>query len=815
MSRRAVIVVLVLLGCGLAVLLLRGGASRGDAVAPAAGASVAAAGERDSQSPTVADVPAPARAPTADRNAESLHAPTASDQAEHVVVVVTDTLGTAVANATVEITGEGPLGSHLADTWGMCPLPVVVGNGSVQLRVSAAGFVPYGIRHSLGPTIPITLDRALTVRGRVTDSASHAIAAARVRCTIIGAGEQALTTNADGSFEMSGVPEAKPCTWVIGADGFVSKQDQRGVVDSQQSLVFELEPGIPIVLDIVGADTGLPIADATATRLGDELRSDASGRIATTAFLGTTEGRTALSIIAKNFCRVNAVVHLGEATVERPLRVQLVRTCTLDGFVRSASGAPIADTTLRLESDRWRRMSSNEAPAPVIELPPGWSLGGEHRSESFVTTAAGSYHFDGLDPRSANYRLVVIAPERDVVVRDIENTGEPGATTQINVDLPDRGQVGSVNGKVMLNGKPCYGFVRWQGRTRDGSGQIEPNGSFRLESVECGSVKVTPDLPKFMRSERCLGKLADGKTIVVDPNAVASVDFEVTIPTATISGRVTRGNSEPAEGVVVSAWARNTCLGGEAKTEADGTFALEVDSEEPLYTVQAGEGAERVTQSEVAPGTKGLGLVLHGTARVRVRVVDSNSSEALTQFHLRFRGEGGDQQFDTDSRPSSIASDRSGWYVIEVAQGRYELTVTDSLTEITDYLPPAPISVDVSANPDPIEVRRSKGEACMLQLAADQVRWPDDVVVVLVESRWYGDVDWDGKRWNAGPALTGYGLAMSRMVRFDESGRARIRKLNPGPYRFKAMPPTIVVEPAEIQGVPVNGEPLVIRWRKN
>jgi hypothetical protein len=819
MSRRWLVALLVILGCGLAVLLLRDRAGLGDAASPTRGVSAHGADEGELQPPVAQDPPTESRAPITDASPTTASPPSNDAAVDHPVVVVTDSQGTTVSDAVVEITGEGPLGSHRTDSQGRCPLPVKVGNGSVQLRISAPGFVSQGIRYSTAPEIPITLDRALVVHGRVLDSVSSApIAGASLRWSAIGVGEQpSLLGASDGRFEVASVPAGKSCTWYVTAPDYATKREERTVIGGDRELTFVLERGVPTEFEVVDAADGSPIRGAVAERFGDRISSDTAGRIATSSFLAAGESAASFSVEADGFCTLHAIVRPGDAAPSRPLRLTLVRGVALEGVVKFTDGVAVRHAMVRLDYERnWRNRDARKVPAG-IELPEGWSIEGQVRSQSAQTADDGQFVFRGLEPVSENYRLVIFGPDHDATVREIGLTAEPGMTTSIEVILPVVGAVGIVNGKVTLNGEPCLGSVAWKGATRSGSAGLE-HGTFHLESVECGAVTIRAEILGFEWSERCRHLIEEGKQVTVGTDVPVVADIALSIPTAVIGGRVLGPDGSPAVDVEVTAYSRDACMYARAKSAADGQFAFQVDRGVDSYVVEAGHGAASISIDQVAPGRQDLELRLHATARLRLRVTDRDSREPTVAFHLRFRRDGGEQQFDSQipMGPSPLRVDENGWYLIELAQGRYELLVSDSLRPTVEYLPSAPLIVDVSPTAPPIEVEREKGRECVVQLAPDQQAWPADTyTVLLLESRWSNDVEIDGSNWRVAPSLEGYQLHASRIVRFDRDGTARITRLGDGPYRFMVFPPTMSISPAEIASVPAGGEPMVIRWAKN
>lgn len=109
------------------------------------------------------------------------------------------------------------------------------------------------------PSEPITLDRGLSIEGRVVDSDGQPIEGAVVRSEFINAERQA-TTDADGRYLIGGCDE-RMTEVVVSAKGYAVDVKNVDVTASMSPVNFQLEPGKRVEIHIVDQNgKGLPKA---------------------------------------------------------------------------------------------------------------------------------------------------------------------------------------------------------------------------------------------------------------------------------------------------------------------------------------------------------------------------------------------------------------------------------------------------------------------------------------------------------------------------------------------------------------------------
>ncbi len=742
-----------------------------------------------------------------------------------VVVVVVDENEAPISGATVEITDEGPVGFFAADEQGRCVLPIESGNSSVQLRVSADGYVTYRVRYSRSPEIPITLHRSLHIRGRVVEAGVHtAIAYASVHVTPSASGggvDLRTTAGESGEFEIDGIPAAEVSSWVAEADGFATSKRDLKVSSSDSDIVLQLSKGVPMTFAVVDASTRSPIAGAHVYGNDSELTADASGRIMTSALLAVGAKEAGIRARADGYCdlllRVTSVAAASAAVFELPL----VQTIKITGTVRNRAGAALENATVAIRSAPRTGHAQLDAAlvAPLVALPSGSTVVSQYPYPSATTDHDGRFVIDGVLPWYSQYQYVAYAPGCRALINAIKETGEPGTTMTLDIVLVPVGDVSTLTGSITLNGVPCLARVSWKGATRDGSARTGDDGRYRIDNVECGDVALTVAFGGFGMVGRCRDLLPCERRVQVQRDGDCRADFAFNLDLATIRGRVMAADGSPAKGISVDAFAPDSCWAEHGTTDVDGRFDLHVDPAVARYGLEVGHGVDSVTLSDVAPNTSDLKVVLPGAAQLRVRVLSAETHESQTRFHITLHDErNGHQEFDSviQMGPTKPEPDVDGWYLVDVKPGRYQLIVGDSFGEPSGQLPSSASNVVVRIGEKvPIEFVREKGLSVELTLAPDQQPWSaQEFTAVLLEPSLWNDVDLGSNGWNLGPSVQGVNVIKSRTVRFDEKGRATVKALAPGTYRFKVFPATMSIEPSEVTVPLANDQPLEIRWTR-
>jgi hypothetical protein len=770
-------------------------------------ASANASGDERESLPLAAEAPAETASSTVSED----------ESAPRVVVVVRDIDSAPVPGALVEIIAQGPPGKWTCDAVGRCKLPIEPWTGSVELRVSAEGFVTNCIRGGRSEEFLVLLLRSVVVRGRVVaaDDGSPR-ASARVSVAFEECDEPApeVVADAAGKFELSGLPLRQGLRWSAAADGFATLEREIELRDPELEVVLELKRGLPLEISVVDAQTGAAIEGARIVREPVEVLTDARGLATTTALLSLDEDEVLLATFTPKYCSLWTVIRPSAVDPKVPLRFPLLLGARLEGNVVDPNGSPLADVEVRLNVDfGGQRADPNRlAGFREVNLPEGWRLQGS-RGESVATDANGRFAFEGLEPLSPWYRASL---SRDGVGlmdrREVPTLGAAGATTQVQF-VADPAAACAIAGTMTLNGAPARGYVNWRGPTRAGGALADLNGHYRLEGVEPGHVVLKPQ-PDGSGGPRNCDPFPGPWTVEARAGSEARLDFPLELEMAVIAGRVVDATGAPKADVGVLVMSREGCWRGYAPTKEDGSFEFTVRAGAWSYFVQAGQAPDQVRQDDVLAGTRDLELALPGSGMLRLRVVDARTRSILRDFVVRLEGSSGESRVLDTRTNGDITPDAQGWHELYLKPGTWRLFVSDPDDERTRYLPidGGTVALHAGKEPQSLELERERGLELDLRLAEGQQPWPKETFVLLLEPATADQVVLDKRGWNIGQAYRGISVIAARSVQLDPSGHARISALRPGPHRFVAFPDTIAVQPSEVSVTGTESGPIEIRW---
>ncbi|MCK6447276.1 MAG: carboxypeptidase-like regulatory domain-containing protein [Planctomycetes bacterium] len=743
-----------------------------------------------------------------------------SDAKARVVVLVVDADGRPIERATVEITGDGPLGEHATNGEGRCTLPIAVGNEHVQLRIRAAGFVSRRVRTGREPELRFDLPRAITVHGRcITASDGAPIAGARIVARLgpgLGYGDLVTSTDASGRFVITGLAERGPTQWRASAEGFASRLVDDPSVLAERECVLELRLGVELSILVVDGLDRSPIAGARIETAAVELATDAEGRITSSELLSADDRHLSITVTHPGYCDLLVARETAAIGSERSLELPLLPGVRLEGRVHGDEGRPIAGAEVGL----WRRVgvsSTDRLPTGTVPLPPDCTIRGAFERHAF-TDADGRFTFEGLQPWCSTYRLSASSPAHVGSSQAIGELGEPASTHSVDVRLRERGAVGVVTGVVTIDGEArARVTVGWRGVSRQGTGWSDEAGRFRLEDVEVGNVALTPTLPGT--TGKC-PRLAQDLIVEVLEGRETSVDLAIDADTAPIRGVVLDGLGRPVPRVEVAALADGACWHAYATTDDAGRFELEVDAFVASHRLVAGSGLNSANRDHVAPGSADVELRFPQLASVRVRVVDSATGAPLAAFRLRFRADDGERT-ELDTHDPSVAQefhpDARGWRTATLPVGRYAVSVRGSANGSPfDFALGAPVIVDArpGAATAPLEIACERGNRLTLVLAAGEKAWSDDFVVALLEPELWNSLELGDNGWTVAPEAADRGVPAGRLIQFDSTGRAVLERLPRGTLRFKSFRPNLAIEPAELVVPAPSDRPIELSWRR-
>ena len=127
---------------------------------------------------------------------------------------------------------------------------VPTSKNSVFVEISHPGFMPnrrpltrseFGLKPEQQPTVKITLNRGLTVTGRVTDEKGKPIAGAEIKTKFLNDIRKA-TTNEDGVYKLVGC-ETRTAKIVVSAKGRATDMKELRIEPDMESVDFQMQPG--------------------------------------------------------------------------------------------------------------------------------------------------------------------------------------------------------------------------------------------------------------------------------------------------------------------------------------------------------------------------------------------------------------------------------------------------------------------------------------------------------------------------------------------------------------------------------------------
>jgi hypothetical protein len=815
----------VLLGVLIAIWWLR-------AAKPAA-AVTSKSPASDSEAPTALHVPAA----TADGEREvldaspGLQAEAAATDSEprgsRILVVITDPDRQPVAGAHVEITGDGPPGVHAADDVGICDLPIEPGPGLVKLRITADGYVPSCVHYGRVQRIEVQLFRAAVVKGRVVraeddSSVPDARVSLALRFDSCSSQELEVVSDGAGRFEMPGVALDQELEWRVRAEGFASLEIELVQRDPALELELALERGLALEFEVVDAQTGGPIEQATIARDSTNLSTDGSGRAKSSALLSMQETEARVRVHAPGYCTLGAILKRSELLPGSLVKFPLLQGVRLEGWITDSEGAPVPNARVHLGVDTDARYEAGEdEPGPVndlIDLPEGWTLWGARNDgrhvEAAVSDAAGAFVLEGLEPLDRWYQLLVQDAHRRQLQdwRPVPQLGAPGSITSLRISVA-RGGSGVISGIMTLNGAPAAGFVGWQGPTQNGSARVEVDGRYRMQGIEAGRIHLRGRPDGLSPSDPCRMLVHLDRTIEMAEGAELELDLPLELELAAIAGRVVDDQGVAQAGVRVAARSADGCWWAQTHTDSAGGFELAVRAGPWPYALTYGAYPVDSRLEGVPAGTRDLELVLSGKGKLRLRVVDSSTRQPLRGFLMQAEDEQGQIRLFHEFLYGQFMPDPEGWHEADLRQGTWRLFIGDPTHEASGYLPLDGGTIQMaSTDPVSLELERERGLELEVRLAEGQSPLPEDVTVLLLESSRAGEVQLGPKGWEFGDSWRGVSVLASRQVLPDSKRSSRVVALRPGPHRFVTFPDSIAMEPAEVL---VSGEEtgaVEIRW---
>jgi hypothetical protein len=704
---------------------------------------------------------------------------------------------------------------------GRCACRVATSASLVHLKVEKEGFFHVNAHYERLEQLTIRLMPTARLAGRVIAADTEVpVPGARIRLMhnyCKGCEPDLAIADAQGRYELPGVPRRQSTTFKLDAEGFAS-QWRRFEIRSDEPAVeldFRLQRGIEIAGSVVDYTTGAGLAGA---KVG-ELQTDAAGTFRGRVLPAEGESAVELRVEADDHCILSA--SLGQERWTEPLEFRLPRGAIVEGTVRDgSSGAPIPAAVVGLDNDYLAQARANQKPEPPpLVLPEGWRFEPEGFNCKARTDEQGRFRIENAVPWSAWLKLSVFADGYATSSQNIERVRGPDDSTWVDLVLAPKVSQPEVrvSGQISLNGqslRTAKGRVRWKGPSREGEAAIH-TGKF-YTSVEPGEVALHVEvdgLPAALEGS--------DSTLHVDPEKALEHVVELGLPTRPITGRVTFEDggaaalasleaSVPLSGSGEGYWDR---LHVSAKATEDGSYALEVPDLPALYRVVASLDEDERSVDGIRAGAGGVNFVFARGGVLLFRFRDARSDELLPadRFELGWKRLAEDEYHRIQVGWPS-APDPEGWYELRLPGGRLDLRASQEMR--AGYLPASVENILIQPGEScRVEFEMHLGQSVELQLAPDEGPLTNDHTVLLIEEElWDGVQYWpDRGSWDGGKLGD---AIMNRFVRFSDERRATIYGLGRGTFRFKVFPDDVVMEPAELEVGEELLEPVLVRWRE-
>lgn len=712
-----------------------------------------------------------------------------------------------VAGARVQALDDSLAGVLVTDSDGVCVLPIEPGEGSMHLLIEAERFFHSAKHWTRLAELTITLDPVTRLHGVVLDKQTHApIAGAEItfghRCEACD--PEVCTTDASGSYEIAGYPVSKDYRLGVRGDGYPHQVFPVVLEEWAPSVRhdMELERGVAVAGRVVDLTTKAPVPGVKVQRSGHGVTlatTDAAGRFHGYTFTDR-DGGVALGLSVERYCPVAFSVSAEELAATEPLEILLARGVSFAGTVRDSQGRPIDGALVWARASPIRRDSAE--PSLSDRLPAAYRVDWRSRDLRTKTSDDGGFELQGAAPWSLDWTVGATHSGYRNAKVGVAEVGEPGSRVDLAITLESLGATAVIRGRVTVNGAAAVGWVRFTGTTRTGSCRTDQDGRYRLEEAEAGSLELRVTLENYDMS--LFGSRA-GQALDVEQGAELELDFELTIETAPISGRVTFSDAAPAQEVRIIVGDRAGHR-HRAKTDAGGRYSVDVPAASGPFLVFASSAGGTEKVEGVEAGASGIDFVLPRSGKLRLRLVDPETGDPPQFFELFGRQSGG-ERFARWGRGGAWDSD-DGWHTFSALAGTHELLI-DAARAGYCRVRRDRVVIRPGAETE-ITLEIPFGAVARFSLAEGQEPPPGGAMLLTAE-------EWEeiGSRAEIrGLPFPGF-LSPTRYLNFDRDGAAKIKGLTPGRYRFKVFGADIAIDPEYVDVGPGRNQVVELTWSRN
>ena len=728
-------------------------------------------------------------------------------------VAVLDPEGAPIPGATIE-SSEPMRQTRTSDEQGTARLALPSGTRRIALFVDADGFMHVRDSWRTSARIEVTLQRSTSAHGRVVEKDTLvALREATVWLDDGHPGCQAARNPVapDGTFELAEVPVGASFAVAAAspghADGRVSLRLLEG--ETSTGVQVELERTAGVQLRFVDFQSQRPIAGAQVTNFAELAASDERGLLDASRLAAQSSTSFLIHVTAPGYCSLLRHVQNAEWSETGVATVPLIGGARYEGLVRDAGGQPLQGARIELQS---RNPQGNRFDASVQLKMAGWEsnwMVGAESMEGVLSDAAGRFATLAVPPQSTVWRLEVSADGHAPSVVDPGPTGDPGAATWVEVQLAPA-RAGKIRGHLTLNGKPTAGQILWISGKAAGRASADPAGSFSLDEVEPGEVKLSAEVAD---GPRRFGRLFEDQSVTVALAAKAEIEADIALqmPVAATSGVVRTQRGDPRAGVEVRATLPDRDATLRTKSGPDGSFELELPVVPQTWTLSA-RGPWTAEPVQAPAGARDLVLLVTEVGRLRLRLIDEEDGEPLRAFEVlaRLPNERSSRGVASSERN---ATDPSGWIEVSAPSGPLDVTL---VPQERDYMQVRSSLVVPSSDAEAlkVELTTSRGSLLQLELSVESDRPPRRSQLYLLEENEarflpaQGSLD---ERRNALAASVDMEAVRVRRVAFDPQGRTSLRGLRAGRYLLVDLGGG-TFEPSEVE-LPREAGPLAVAWK--
>jgi len=811
LGQRLLLFVLVLVMVGSAVLLwqLSSGHGRGLQDGRGAGSEVAAA----AATPLEAVEDAPPAPPPEERESltessteasaldSDLHATFAPDACFGRTTVAGEPEPSVELGFYLESLGarevRAPVARAKSDAEGRFRVPGLLAHRRYLVALRSPRVVSSFERVYPGEPLELELERAVPVTGvvkRARDGhplADVSVGIARSHWDGTLRSEMLETrTDSEGHFTLFGASEGLTA-FHLARPGHVPERREFQVT-AASSTPFEILLADEDALEFLAVDlaSGEPLVATELLASSVRVRTDEQGRLFLPRSASPEDG---LRLSLSHPDDLQTEGRLPSASGGPLPRMPVARGARVRGRVLDAAGAPVADAQVRIIGGG----RGNNVPG----LPEGLRLSEPRRIVR--SEADGRFVLTGCVPRSGEVRVRATHP--------LHPNGESRPFTlerlEQELEVEVRLELGaSIAGRVTLEGEPVALDLHWSEEDNAGLARSNARGEFRLEGLVPGEVTLRARLPDEDEDE----PRPEDRTVLVAAGETLELELALTRVGATIEGRVLDAGGQSVPEAFVMAYSADD-EEGELSTPStqsarDGSFRLWLPPGVARpFNVMASEGPRRVERTDVAPGTRGLELVLPELGRVALRVEDARTREPVNGYTLYWRAsdEGRYERFS--ARNPRLSAGPDGVYLAELPLGRLDLVVCE---RARGYVPCFRDSVVVTRELGP-EVRFALEAGVALELVLG-----GDPALRGQLRRSYLESEEQAALAPRGGDFYQQEVRGAQGLRIDASGVLRLKGMPGGLYKVERMPRELEVEPARFTLAAVATERVELTLRR-